>query len=90
MKAKSLYSSEEVINMEFQVKLRSVQQVQEFVDLATARPFPLWVSDSRHRVNGKSFMEMFCLNFSHQLTVTADCSQEALDLLKQDMAHFLV
>ena len=47
---------------EFEIRLRSVQEVQDFVDLATTKPFTVLVCDDYHRVNGKSFMEMFCLN----------------------------
>ena len=74
--------------MEFKIRLKSVQQVQEFVDLATACAFPVYVSDHRHRVNGKSFMEMFCLNFSHPLNVTAACSQEQWQQLMEHLCRF--
>ena len=60
---------------EFEIRLRSVQDVQDFVALATTHSFPVLVSDDHHRVNGKSFMEMFCLNFSQLLIA-------ALDLLR--------
>ena len=46
---------------EFQVRLQSVQDVQEFVSLSTARGFPV-IRDANNKVNGKSFMEMFCLD----------------------------
>ena len=75
--------------MEFKVRLKSVQQVQEFVDLATSRPFRVLVKDEHHQVNGKSFMEMFCLNFTMPLTVSADCSQEQWQQLMADASHFL-
>lgn len=58
---------------EFQINLRSVQEVREFVGLATTMPFTVLVADRHHRVNGKSFMEMFCLDLTHPLTVSAQC-----------------
>ena len=76
--------------MEFQVRLTCVQDVLDFVTLATARPFPISVGDRRHRVNGKSFMEMFCLDFNQPLRVVAQCSDEELEALCNDARKFLV
>ena len=52
---------------EFDIRLTSVQDVLDFVSLATSRGFPIKVGNSHHQVNGKSFMEMFCLNFHFPL-----------------------
>ena len=49
---------------EFQVRLQSVQDVQEFVSLSTARGFPVIIRDANNKVNGKSFMEMLPPPFS--------------------------
>ena len=75
---------------EFQVLLQSVQDVQEFVSLSTARPFPVTIRDSGNRVNGKSFMEMFCLNLCGPLWVAADCSEEEFSVFCSDVQRFLV
>ena len=74
--------------MEFQVRLTCVQDVLDFVALATARPFPITVGDRRHRVDGKNFMEMFCLDFSAPITARLDCAQEEFDRFRQDAARF--
>ena len=74
---------------EFEIVLRSVQDVQEFVALATKRSFAVQISDGRHRVNGKSFMEMFCLDFTRPLKVTAGCSEQQFDDLRADALRFL-
>ena len=75
---------------EFEIRLRSVKDVQDFVALATSRPFLITVRDEHNKINGQSFMELFCLDFTHPLRVVCDCSQEELDLLKQDLDRFLV
>ena len=75
---------------EFQVRLQSVQDVQEFVALSTAQPFTVTIRDAGNRVNGKSFMEMFCLNLCGPLWVSADCSDEELDAFCGDAQRFLV
>lgn len=75
---------------EFQVRLQSVQDVQEFVSLSTARAFPVIIRDANNRVNGKSFMEMFCLDLCSPLQVNVDCSEEELAAFCSDVGRFLV
>ena len=76
--------------MEFQVRLTCVQDVLDFVALATARPFPITVGDRHHRVDGKSFMEMFCLNLRRPLSVVMDCSEEEYECFREDAKKFLL
>ena len=75
---------------EFQVRLQSVQDVQEFVSLSTARSFPVIIRDACGKVNGKSFMERFCLNLCGPLRVDADCSEEELAAFCGDVERFLI
>ena len=75
---------------EFQVRLQSVQDVQEFVSLSTARGFPVIIRDANNKVNGKSFMEMFCLDLCRPLRVDADCSEEELAAFCGDAERFLI
>jgi len=74
---------------EFEIRLRSVQDVQDFVALATTRSFPVLVSDDHHRVNGKSFMEMFCLNFSRRLMAESECSDWEFEQFRKEAQRFL-
>ena len=76
--------------LEFAIRLGSVQDVQDFVSVTTTRPFAITVRDENNKINADSFMELFCLNFSHPLRVVCDCSQAELDSLKQDLARFVV
>ncbi len=75
---------------EFHIRLRSVKEVQDFVSIATARPFPVTIRDERNKISAKSFMEMFCLDFSHPLRVIVDCSDEEFSWLLKDADRFLV
>ena len=75
---------------EFEIRLRSVQDVQAFVAIATKRPYTVQVGNHSHRVNGKSFMEMFSLNFSEPLIAAVDCSEEEWESFRQEAARFLV
>ena len=76
--------------LEFAVRLGSVQDVQDFVAIATTRPFLITVRDEYNKIKAESFMELVCLNFAHPLRVVCDCSQEELESLKADMARFVV
>ena len=76
--------------MEFEIQLTSVQDVLDFVTLATSRSFPITVGNTRHRVNGKSFMEMFCLDFSFPVTARAECTRQEYDCFRQEADRFAV
>ena len=75
--------------MAFRIQLRSVQDVEEFVSIATRRAFPVTVAnDNNYRVNGKNFMEMFSLDVSQPLWVCPECDEEEYHLLKWDVGRF--
>ena len=76
--------------MEFQVRLTCVQDVLDFVTLATSRPFSVTVGDRHHQVNGKSFMEMFCLTLTKPLRVTLLCSEDQFQDFLSQTTHFQV
>jgi len=76
--------------MEFEIQLRSVQSVLEFVALATAQHYPVFVGDIRHWVNGKSFMEMFCLDLTFPLTARLECSAEEFEEFRKAAHRFAV
>ena len=75
---------------EFEIRLRSVKDVQNFVALATSRPFLITVRDEHNKINAQSFMELFCLNFAHPLRVVAECTEADLETLIRDADRFLV
>ena len=74
---------------EFEIRLRSVQDVHDFVDLATTKPFTILVCDDHHRVNAKSFMEMFCLNFGNRLRVLSEGYDWEYDQFLREVQRFL-
>lgn len=85
-----MYSIRGDITMEFEIKLTSVQSVQEFVALATAQPFPVYVGSARHWVNGKSFMEMFCLDLTDPINVRLECGPEEFAEFRESAQRFAV
>ena len=52
------------------IHFASLDDVREFVGLATLQPYAVQVRDAERTVNAKSFMEMFTLDFSTPLSVT--------------------
>ena len=74
---------------EFEIRLGSVKDVQDFVALATSRPFLITVRDEHNKINAQSFMELFCLNFAHPLRVVADCTEADLEALMHEADRFL-
>ena len=74
---------------QFDIVLHSFQDVQDFVEIATIQPFRVLVGNDRARVNAKSFMGMFSLDYSQPIPVRADCSEEECTQFKQAAAKFL-
>lgn len=74
---------------EFWIRLGSVQDVQEFVSVSVTRNFPINVRDEFNKVKADSFMELFCLDFTHPQRVVCDCTEEELNQLKADLHRFL-
>lgn len=74
---------------EFQVCLRSSQEVQDFISWATAQPFTISVGSDTYRVNGSSFMGMFTLDYSRPLSVRVSCTDDEFHRLLQEAERFL-
>lgn len=74
---------------QFDISLQTFEDIQSFVELATIQPFRILVGNDRTRVNAKSFMGMFSLDYSAPVQVRADCTQEQCDLFKTAAARFL-
>ena len=61
---------------EFDIVLRSLRQVQDFVRLAMVQPFDVQVGNDWQNINGKDLMGMFSLDYTHPLKVTVRCTEE--------------
>ena len=75
---------------EFEIRLRSVQDVQEFVALSTEQPFPVFVGNGNYRVDAKCFMEMFCLDFTRPLYTYLECAEEEFCKFRKAVEQFVV
>ena len=74
---------------EFNIFIRSFQKVQAFVSLAMVQPFEVLVGNEQKRINGKSFMGMFSLDYKDAVRVSVKCSEEEFLRFRQDAARFL-
>ena len=76
--------------LEFAIRLGSVRDVQDFVAVATTRPFAITVRDDHNKINADSLMELFCLDFARPLRIVCDCNEAELEILKNGLARFVV
>ena len=54
---------------EFTIQLHSLQDVQEFVNIACTCPFQVTVGNESQRIDGKDFMGMFSLDLRGPLVL---------------------
>ncbi len=76
--------------LEFDIILRSLQQVERFVSLAMVQPFEIVVGNERQYVNGKDFMGMFSLDYSSPVRVSAKCTPEQFSCFRTSAEEFLI
>lgn len=68
---------------QFNINVRSFQQIQDFVSLAMIQPFEVFVGNEKQQVNGKSFIGMFSLDYKRPLQVSVTCSDEEFGRFQQ-------
>ena len=74
--------------MEFNIRIRSFQEVQEFIALATVQPFRVCIGNDYQSANATSFMGVVSLDHSRPLRVSADCCEEDFLRFRQLAARF--
>ena len=73
---------------EFIIHLHSVRDVNEFVALS-APLCAVTLSDGSRTVDGKSFMEIFCLQLSGPITVTVEAPEQDYRKFHSDCTKFI-
>lgn len=74
---------------EFQIMLRSLSDVREFVSLSTVQPFGVFITAPHQKVNAKSFIGMFAVDYSQPVTVSMECDELQFESFRQAAARFL-
>ena len=75
--------------MEFNIRIRSFQEVQDFIKLATVQPFRVSLGNDFQTANATSFMGVVSLDHRRPLRVTAECGEEEFKRFRQSVARFL-
>ena len=74
---------------EFRIRIRSFDEVKEFIRISTSQPFPVYIGNDRQMVNSTSYMGLMSLDHTGDLLVQTNCSDcEFLNFRKQ-AARFL-
>ena len=87
--SRSFVQPQEVFMHDFVIRLHSVRDVNDFVTLS-APLCRVSLSDGFRTVDGKSFMEIFCLRLSGPITVHAECTEEEFHRFFQESQRFLL
>ena len=75
---------------QFNIVIRSLAEVQQFVSLATVQPFDVLIGNEHQQINAKNFMSMFSLDLHSPLHVSIQCNDEDYHKFRKDIAQFLV
>ena len=75
---------------QFNISIRSFRGVKEFVELAMRQPFEIFVGNEKQRINAKSFIGMFSLDYKRPLHVHVNCTKEEFLRFQQAAAQFLI
>ena len=74
---------------QFQIVIRSLAQIQDFVRLAMEQPFDIMVGNDRQNINGKDIVGMFSLDYRYPIRVSSSCTPEEFDRFRQGAADFI-
>ena len=74
--------------MVLHIRLRSFEDARALADLATAKPFRVWISDGHQWVDAKSLLCLFSLDLRNPLTLHADCSAREFEDLRTLLGDF--
>ena len=70
---------------QFDIVMRSFQQVQQFVKLAMRKPYDVMVGNEHQNINGKDIMGMFSLDYRFPLKVSVRCSETEFESFVQEI-----
>lgn len=73
---------------EFYIRIRSLQDIQDFVALSTAQPFRVQLGNEYPFANATSFMALVSLDYRRPIRVTAHCSEAEFSEFRKQAARF--
>ena len=75
---------------EFNIRIRSLQDAERFVKLASEQPYRVTLGNDHQDINGKDFMGMFGLDLRYPLRVCLWCSEEEAAAFEQAAQAYMV
>ena len=74
---------------EFRIRIRSFEEIKEFIRLSTSQPFTVYVGNQRQNANATSYMGLASLDLSRELLVSSECSDSDFQEFRRQSARFL-
>ena len=84
-----MYSLGGIFMKHFNICIRSFADIRDFVAIAIAQPFDVFGGNDIQKVNAKSLMAMFTLNYHRPLQVSFTCDDEACSRFTSEAAKFI-
>ena len=72
------------------IKLTSIKDVRDFVDIMTAQTIEIDLTSGRYTVDAKSIMGIFALDLLSPITLVAHGTDEECDKLMAQIAPFII
>ena len=86
----NLYSIGGILVKQFRVKMRSFEDIQDFVSLASQQPFDITVGTDEQDISAKSLMAVLGLNFRQPVLVQMECDDTQFICFRNAASRFLV
>ena len=74
---------------EFRIRIRSFEEIKEFIRQSTSQPFTVYVGNQRQKANATSYMGLASLDLSRELLVSSECSDSDFQEFRRQSARFL-
>ena len=74
---------------EFRIRIRSFDEVKDFIRISTSQPFPVYIGNDRQMANSTSYMGLMSLDHTGDLLVQTDCSDSEFLNFRKQAARFL-
>ena len=74
---------------EVRIRIRSFDEVKDFIRISTSQPFPVYIGNDRQMVNSTSYMGLMSLDHTGDLLVQTDCSDSEFLDFRNQAARFL-
>lgn len=72
----------------FYIKLLTIEDIRNFVDIVTRQDFDIDLSSGRYVVDAKSIMSIFSLDLMNKILLTAH--SDNTEKLEEELAKFIV